>query len=311
MSDINDILYVRFALPDLEKQQQFLEDFGLATYVSNGALYGRGTDPSPFVYAAEPLADGRVEPEWLGVGFEASSAEGLERIAAIDGVPVEKNDRPGGGRIARLTDPNGRAVEVVHGFERPAPLEPPTRQPLNLGDARPRVNERVSIETDKPIVRRLGHCVFEVNDFRETEAWYKERLGLLTSDEVYFDDSFDPSKVLGAFMRVDRGADPADHHTIFPIGAGRSGFQHAAFEVADWDALMASHFDLERAGYTHSWGVGKHILGSQVFDYWKDPHGIVVEHFTDGDLFDADQPPEKKTIRELMGALWGPDGAPN
>ena len=30
---------------------------------------------------------------------------------------------------------------------------------------------------------------------------------------------------------------------------------------------MLGHDVLRKAGYEHSWGVGKHILGSQVFDY--------------------------------------------
>jgi hypothetical protein len=32
--------------------------------------------------------------------------------------------------------------------------------------------------------------------------------------------------------------------------------------------------------------MGRHILGSQIFDYWHDPDKMMVEHFTDGDLFD-------------------------
>ncbi len=310
MSDLHDILYVRFALPDLEAQQKFLDDFGMQTWIEGGALYGRGTDPSPFVYVADPLPDGETEPKWVAIGFEASSAEGLTRIAAVDGVPVEKHDRPGGGLVARLTDPNGVTVEVVHGFERPERLATPSRQPMNLGDDRPRVNERVTLEPDKRIVRRLGHCVFEANTFRETEKWYKDRFDVLTSDEIYVDDSHAEEKLIGGFLRANRGDDPADHHMIFPIGAGQSRFQHAAFEVEDWDSLMAGHFDLDRAGYQHQWGIGKHILGSQVFDYWKDPHGLTLEHFTDGDLFDASVPPEKQTVQVLMGALWGPDGGP-
>lgn len=310
MSDVLDILYVRFALPDLARQKQFLDDFGMQTFEENDVLYGRGTEPTPFLYAAEPLPAGETEPRWLGIGFEARSQEGLERIAAIDGVPVEQNDRPGGGLIARLTDPNGRSFEVVHGFDRPDALAVPARLPMNFGADRPRVNERVEIDADRPIVRRLGHCVFEVEDFRASEAWYKERLGVLTSDEICLDPSKAEETVIGAFMRADRGADPTDHHMIFPIGAGKSDFQHAAFEVSDWDTLMASHYSLDRAGYTHAWGVGKHILGSQVFDYWKDPHGLTLEHFTDGDLFDNSVPPETRTVQELMGALWGPDGSP-
>src|ERR1700730_2721806 len=41
-------------------------------------------------------------------------------------------------------------------------------------------------------------------------------------------------------------------------------------------------------GYHHVWGLGRHLLGSQLFDYWRDPDGFELEHYTDGDLFTAD-----------------------
>ena len=67
-------------------------------------------------------------------------------------------------------------------------------------------------------------------------------------------------QTLGAFTRCNRGADYVDHHTLFLINGGQAEFNHTAFEVANWDVLMQSHYQLKKAGYTHSFGVGKHIL---------------------------------------------------
>ena len=50
---INDVLYVRFSVTDLQVQQQFLEDFGFKSEISNGLLIARGTDASPYIYIAE------------------------------------------------------------------------------------------------------------------------------------------------------------------------------------------------------------------------------------------------------------------
>ena len=302
MAGIADIRYVRFRVPDLDKQQRFLDDFGFITRRENGLLLGRGTDPSNFIYAAE-----EGEADFLGLGFEALNTADLQRIAAIDGVPVEASPLPGGGRMARLRDPDGLPVDIVHGMDKPECLTPVRRQPFNFGEERPRLGERVSYSEAPSSIKRLGHCVINVTDFRTSEAWYKRRLGLLTSDEVYMGQE---DKVLGAFLRCNRGETYVDHHSLFLVGAGKLEFNHAAFEVTDWDSLMHSHYALQQAEYEHRWGVGKHLLGSQVFDYWKDPHGFTVEHFTDGDLFNEDFGSHKAPIEQLLGCHWGPAGAP-
>jgi hypothetical protein len=63
---------------------------------------------------------------------------------------------------------------------------------------------------------------------------------------------------------------------------------------------------LERQARTHDWGVGRHFLGSQIFDYWRDPFGHAVEHWTDGDQLDAAWGSRKAGVKELLGVQWGP-----
>lgn len=151
-------------------------------------------------------------------------------------------------------------------------------------------------------VMRLGHCVPNVTDFRRREAWHKSHFGLVTSDEI----ELAPDMALGAFLRCDRRPIHVDHHTLFLVGAGKPGFNHAAFEVANMDDLMVGHEHLEKSGRRHEWGVGHHILGSQIFDYWRDPWGHTVEHWTDGDLFNDETPPAKLRPADLIGNQWGP-----
>lgn len=303
MSDIVDIQYVRFSVEDLEKEQAFLRDFGLSTRIVGDTLIGCGTDGQPYAYVAT-----RGENAFLGMGFVADSAEGLQRIAAIDALPVEPiTDLPGGGERVRMTDPNGFSVDVVFGQQASAPAHLTPRSPMNDAVEVRRRGARVSLTPEANIVKRLGHCVINAVDFRESEAWYKTRIGFITSDEIFIGDE---SQVLGAFMRIDRGQAYVDHHTLFCVGSGEAGFNHAAFEVHDWDTLMQGHDRLRDAAYEHRWGVGKHILGSQVFDYWKDPHGFTMEHFTDGDLMNRDFGSHKQPLDQLLGVLWGPEGSP-
>jgi len=76
--------------------------------------------------------------------------------------------------------------------------------------------------------------------------------------------------------------------------------------VSDFDDLMAGHTHLAGAERQHQWGIGRHVLGSQIFDYWVDPWGHVVEHWTDGDVFNDETPANRVGLDELLATQWGP-----
>lgn len=303
MSGIRDIQYVRFAVPDVDKQQKFLEDFGFLVSRKGDRLFARGTDPSEFVYSAQP-----GDAKFLGMGYEAESLADLERIAAIDGVPVSKREEASGGQIATLHDPDGYTVDIVFGMSEPEALPVSSRSSFNTGESRTRLGKRAEFDRQAYSVKRLGHCVLGVSNLKASQSWYAERLGLIVSDEVFVGEE---SKTIGAFMRCNRGEVFVDHHTLFLLGGPAAEFNHAAFEIADWDSLMEGHYALKQAGYKHSWGVGKHLLGSQVFDYWRDPHGFLLEHFTDGDLLNESFGSHKAPVDKLLGSFWGPEGGPS
>lgn len=68
---------------------------------------------------------------------------------------------------------------------------------------------------------------------------------------------------------------------------------------------MLGHQHLKAQKREQAWGVGRHIMGSQVFVYWKDPFGNELEHWTDGDLFTAADPPQKLPVSALLAVQWG------
>lgn len=294
---IEDIAHVRYAAPDLKAMRAFLEDFGLAVFDDAGRLYGKGSDGRPFVHVTEPGA-----AKFLAVGLRARGIADLETLAAHEGVPVEPLDEPGGGKIVRLTDPDGYAVEVVAGQKQAESCPSLPDQPFNTASAKLRFRQVVQLDPGPAHVRRIGHAVLKVSDFRRSEKWYKSRFGFLTSDEV----EATKDVPLGAFMRCDRGNQPADHHTLFLAELpGELGLLHAAFEVANLDDLMLGHQHLKATQRQAAWGVGRHIMGSQIFDYWKDPFGNELEHWTDGDLLTADDPPQKLPMSALLAVQWG------
>jgi catechol 2,3-dioxygenase-like lactoylglutathione lyase family enzyme len=299
MIRVTDIACVRFRAPDLDEMERFLLDFGLERAArSDDDLYMRGTDADPWLHHTQ-----RGEAGFAGLAFRAASAEDLAAAARLEGASgVESLDGPGGGSRVRFTDPDGNRVEVVHGREPAAPLAVERAGPLNIGGQHPRLGIAQRVPTGPARVKRLGHAVLRVADFRTSDAWYTSRFGFLPSDRVYLGD---PENLIATFWRCDRGDDPADHHTFLCVGAGEPGFEHAAFEVEDVDAVMVGHEHLKNAGWNHQMGVGRHILGSQIFDYWRDPWGHTVEHYTDGDLFDASAKPGLHDPGTVLGNHWG------
>ncbi len=299
MIKVQDVAYVRFGAPDLDAMESFLEDFGLAVAQRDeDILYARGTDPAAYAHVTE-----RGEAGFRAVAFEAASADDLEAAAGLPGASaVSKIEAPGGGRLVWFTDPDGFRVEVVHGRERLPRLPVRKAAPLNRGSDQPRLGTLQRVPEGPACVKRIGHAVLRVSDFRKSEAWYRSRFGFLVSDEVYLGES---DNVITAFMRCDRGDAYTDHHSFLCVGVGEPGFDHAAFEVEDFDAVMAGHDHLSARGYDHHAGIGRHVLGSQVFDYWRDPWGHVLEHFTDGDLLDASHVPERHDPGAALGTQWG------
>jgi catechol 2,3-dioxygenase-like lactoylglutathione lyase family enzyme len=293
---VEDIAHVRFAAPNLAAMRSFLEDFGLRVTEVQGKLYGKAADGRPFVHVTEP-----GKAKFLGIGLRAETLADLDRLASHEGLTVEDLNEPGGGKVVRLTDPDGYRVEVVAGQAREDAIVL-ADLPRNTSSEKSRHGETVRLRPAPANVVRIGHAVLKVSDFRRSEFWYKERFGFLTSDEIEAAEGVP----LGAFMRCDRGDKPADHHTIFLAQLpGELGLLHAAFEVANIDDLMLGHQYLKSRKRHQAWGVGRHIMGSQIFDYWKDPFGNELEHWTDGDLFTAADPPQKQPMSALLAVQWG------
>ncbi|MDP3855764.1 VOC family protein [Phenylobacterium sp.] len=303
MIKIEDIAFVRFAAPDLPEMRRFLEDFGLVVAQADpGRIFARGAGTAPFLHATE-----QGEPGFVALGLRAASVEDLTALARAEKAEILPLDAPGGGLAVVLHDPDGHRVEVVAGQTSADRSPLPPAEVWNSARERPRQRRVKRTAAGAAHVERLGHCVLNVSDFRASERWYKDRFGFITSDEI----ALTPEFSLGAFLRCDRGETPTDHHTIFLMqGPKGPGFNHAAFEVADLDDLMAGHAKLREAGHKAEWGVGRHILGSQVFDYWRDPWGHILEHWTDGDLFTAADGSNTATIQDLLGVQWGSPAPP-
>jgi catechol 2,3-dioxygenase-like lactoylglutathione lyase family enzyme len=301
---VSDIAYVRYRAPDLEVMERFLLDFGLSRAVRTGpALYMRAAGTEPYVHITEP----GESSQGIGVGLLAQSESDLDRLAQRCGTRVLANAEPRGGKIVTVIDPNGLRVDLLHGGERAPPLK--TRSPLSLNtiSEHRRLIQRQRPEPGPSHVMRLGHVVLKVRNYRESLDFYASLFGFRISDTYYGET---PDHPIMAFLHCGLGARYTDHHTIAIAEIPGGGFEHSAFEVIDWDDVALGHHHLASKGYRHSWGIGRHVEGSQVFDYWRDPFGNKIEHWTDGDLVNDEYVPQHHRFEPTAIAQWAPPMSP-
>lgn len=294
------LAHLIFERPDLDCAEAFLTDFGLQRVErTRQRLLLRTCSSAPYCHRLERGPEAR----FLGAGFTVPTRAELARLAEVEGAsPIEPVDLPGGGERVRLRDPAGFVVEVVHG-QAPAG-ELPSRAPIpfNVGHERRRINGGQRPPGEPPELLHLGHVLIEVPRFQETCGWYTRHLGFVPSDVQVFADG----SAAVVFLRLDRGETPTDHHTLAIVQGVMPRYGHAAYEVVDADAVGMGQRVLRDRGWEHAWGIGRHILGSQIFDYWADPWGEKLEHYCDGDLFTADQPFGVHPVSAEGMAQWGP-----
>ena len=298
---VADITSVRYSAPDLGSMETFLADFGMTRVACTAnELYVRGCGTDPFVHVTE-----RGEPRGIGFALKASCVEDLYTLGRHCDAPVSPRAAPGGGLCVNLIDPDGNRVEIVHGIEGHAPSAMRAPYTMNLGEQRLRPNLAIRTAPAPCHIRRLGHVALFTGRFREMHAFYHDLLGLRDSDSFYAGHV--DNKIM-SFMHCGLGSTLVDHHTIALIGNGRTAFDHSAFETLDLDDLMAGNRYLtSRDRWNHIWGVGRHIAGSQIFDYWRDPFGHKIEHWTDGDQVNDDYAGAHGTFDPAVDlAQWGP-----
>jgi catechol 2,3-dioxygenase-like lactoylglutathione lyase family enzyme len=288
--------YIKLERRDVARMERFLADFGMvAVDHDDGSRYFRGYGDAPFLVSVTPSE----RDAFTGFALAARDAEDLEALANATGSSVEPSDGPGGGMRVTLTDPDGLRVDLVHGFDRAAPLETRDRQfPFNTPDHKPRLNATVRPVLEPSPVFKLGHVVLQRPDFGRATQWYMRHFGIIPSDVQCLADG---QPALG-FFRLDRGAEPADHHSLAFLGGPGTSMLHVSFETFDIDSVGQGNQYLRARGWEHFWGIGRHILGSQVFDYWKDPVGDEWEHYADGDVMNVDYP--TNYIPLTRGSLW-------
>ncbi|OBA78303.1 2,3-dihydroxybiphenyl 1,2-dioxygenase [Mycobacterium sp. 1164966.3] len=299
---VADIAWLEFEKPDLLRAEAFARAFGFQTARRDPAeLQLRGTD------AGSPCMMVRrgQRTRFTGVAFRACDEVDVLRLAEASGATARPLPESVGGLSVDLVDPSGVLVRVVAGMHQLPELPAQRPHVFNLGHEPLRTNATQRPPRAPARVQRLGHVVLQSTKYLQSLDWYLDNLGMIVSDFLFFPGQRGRGPTM-SFIRCDRGSEPADHHTLAVALGPANRYIHSAYQVSDLDALAAGGEYLSDRGYFRSWGIGRHIQGSQIFDYWRDPDGFLVEHFTDGDMFDNTLEPGWAPFTASGLAQWGP-----
>jgi hypothetical protein len=293
--------YVVLERRDVEAMSRFLHDFGFTRIEHEGPnAYFRGFGEQP--YSVELIPSDR--DAFVGFGLVAAHGADIDTLGSANGIAPADSEKPGGGRVLQLVDPNGYKIDLVHGFEKAEAYVP--REVIDV-DNTPWKKSRVNAGVRPPLtpapVEGVRHLVLQTPFFEQTVRWYMQNFGYLPSDLLQTQ-----SGMIGlGFLRFDRGEEPADHHALAISFGPAPAILHISTETIDIDAIGQGQQYLRAQGWEHFWGIGRHVLGSQVFDYWKDPAGDEWEHYADGDVMTADYPVGFHRFDRAGLWAWGDD----
>ena len=304
VTKIRSLAYARLRAPDLDRAEQVLTDFGMVRSARTPtALYMRGTGPSHHIHVTE-----LGSPRFLGFAYAIADPDDFARLGRIPGASVvESIDEPGGGRRVRLREPNGFEVELVHGIE-PVTEIPVERYPQCASDEAMKPPAGMRVKFGPSRVKRIAHGVLATPNVPGTVRWWRDMLGVIPTDDLYV-GSYD--NLVGSFNRIDANDEPVDHHVVFVLGNKVAGLHHLSFEVEDIEDIFLGNEHLERVGkYEHLRGIGRHILGSQIYDYWLDPWDRMHEHWKSGERFTAASGSTRRLVGDGFVSKYGDPPSP-
>lgn len=216
--------------------------------VPGASVYLRGTGPEHHILAIHPGTQTTVAGFRLGLADRGAVDRAAGELGSRPGTRIVAGpgplDSPGGGYGLRITDPDGRGIELSADVARAG-------EPAMLPDGPPIRPTKVS------------HVVLNSPNAEAYLRLLIEGLGFRVADETEH----------MVFCKCN-----LDHHSVAIARAPHASLNHVAFEVPTVTDVLAGVEHMGAHGFETIWGPGRHPQGMNAFGYFLAPNGQVVEY---------------------------------
>jgi catechol 2,3-dioxygenase-like lactoylglutathione lyase family enzyme len=285
---LHDLVDLQLRVPDPDALVRFWTGRGLVDR-GDGVL---GTDERPSQLRVAHGSFRHVADLRLACDTERDLRDIASRLTSL-GIAAILTD----GRL-QVDDPlldHTVTIDVVaRGSREVGALTAPRERVMNRPGATDRVDRRsTACLGDAPHrPRRVGHVVFGTPDVEASRAFYVDGLGFKVSDAV--------GGGIAYFLRCSQ-----DHHNLLLSPAPVPCLNHYAVEMDDVDAIgLAAGEILDERPDCAVAGLGRHIVGANLFWYLLDPAGAMFELFADMDQIVDDE----RWAAEVRRDDWDPFG---
>jgi catechol 2,3-dioxygenase len=221
-----------------------------------------------------------------GIGFDVSDPEGLRALRdRVDAAELEvTRETPVDDSCAAgfsFAVPHGPEVELCVGV-RTAPPSGDGADPYRIAHG------------SVPRIRKLGHVTIGTPQAEAVERVFVDVLGFRISDRF-------PGVLAWARCNT-------DHHAVGFAPARAPGLHHIAYEIESFAHYELFLDRLVGLGTRLVWGPGRHGPGNNLFAYFADPEGNLVEVYSDLIQIENehDYEPREWTDLQEVGNSWGP-----
>jgi catechol 2,3-dioxygenase-like lactoylglutathione lyase family enzyme len=285
---------ITLGVPNVEETVEFYTQFGLAPLESASEvehLFGTVDGGQQLRVVHSPIR------RLLSLGIGAEDHDDLDRIASsLKGIEVPSHRDADHVRTAEPVTGLDVVISVAPHLGQEHTAVSPYNGPGNI--ERPNVRAPSLLRPDPVRPRKLGHVVIASTDRATSQRFFTDGLGFKVSDEL---------RDRGTFMRCS-----ADHHNVLVQAAPANFLHRTSWEVDDVDKIGRGAQDLlDGHPERHTWGLGRHWVGSNYFYYFRDPAGNFSEYYSDMDEILDDQLWNPGVFEVEHANHWGPPVPPS